>query len=95
MCLRAKIDRRCAGQWLRGRWGGGGWWRAAVASPPLLHGGRGGKGRQPICGSSELHCAAAGVAEGLSKDAFFFDFAGFENLCGILELISELVFPNL
>ncbi len=41
-----------------------------------------------------------GVAEGLSKDAFFFgqtsmDFAGFENLFGILELISELVFPNL
>lgn len=73
--------------------------RAAV-SPPLLHGGRGGKGRQPICGSGALHVVLL-LAEGHSKDGFFLgqtssmDFAGFENLFGVLELVSELVFPNL
>ena len=71
--------------------------RAAV-SPPLLHGGRGGKGRQPICGSGALHVVLL-LAEGHSKDFFLgqtsMDFAGFENLFGVLELVSELVFPNL
>ncbi len=65
-----------------------------------LHGGGGREDNRFVVLVNYIVVLLLGVAEGLSKDGFFFgqtsmDFAGFENLFGILELISELVFPNI